>query len=118
MQEEAVPRRFAVIDPVDGREIASESPFQSPPDSGPLLEVDGLTTRYPITTGILRRVTARVHAVEGISFSLRRGETLALVGESGCGKSTAGRSILRLIEPTSGSIRFDGRDTPASMRAR
>src|SRR6185295_8895315 len=73
-------------------------------------EVERLTTRYPISSGILHRVTARVHAVEGVSFSLRQGETLALVGESGCGKSTAGRSILRLIEPTSGAIRFEGRD--------
>jgi peptide/nickel transport system ATP-binding protein len=83
--------------------------------------VKGLTTRYPIANGILQRVTAHVHAVENVSFALRRGETLALVGESGCGKSTAGRSILRLVEPASGTVRFDGRDItslpPAALKA-
>jgi peptide/nickel transport system ATP-binding protein len=118
MQSEAAPRHFAVIDPVDGRDISAPGRAAAlpaprgaaPPEGAPLLEVERLTTRYPISSGILHRVTARVHAVEGVSFSLRAGETLALVGESGCGKSTAGRTILRLIEPTSGVIRFEGRD--------
>ena len=76
-----------------------------------LLEVRGLEVHFPITEGLLfeRRVGA-VHAVDGIDFDLERGETLGLVGESGCGKSTASKAILRLVEPTGGSIRFDGTD--------
>ena len=67
-----------------------------------LLEVRDLTKHFPIKTGILKRQTGTVYAVDGISFSVDRGETLGLVGESGCGKSTAGRSILRLIAATGG----------------
>jgi oligopeptide/dipeptide ABC transporter ATP-binding protein len=80
----------------------------------PLLEVSDLVTRYPISRGLMgtlaRRPRERVHAVEGVSFSLHRGEMLALVGESGCGKTTTAQSVLRLVEPDSGSIRFDGTD--------
>jgi len=79
-------------------------------DKQPLLEVEGLTTRFERRRGLLGRVEGRVHAVEDVSFSLARSETLALVGESGCGKSTTGRSIVRLVEPTSGAVRFDGAD--------
>jgi peptide/nickel transport system ATP-binding protein len=78
-----------------------------------LLEVRGLKTWFPIRTGILQRVTGHVRAVDGVDLRLNRGETLALVGESGCGKTTVGRSILRLVEPTAGSIRYDGADLAA-----
>ncbi|WP_342362091.1 dipeptide ABC transporter ATP-binding protein [Terrarubrum flagellatum] len=80
--------------------------------SGALLEVSGLTKHFPIT-GAFGRSIGAVKAVDGVSFTLKRGETLALVGESGCGKSTTGRLILRLIEATSGNIRFDGADVRA-----
>jgi peptide/nickel transport system ATP-binding protein len=79
-------------------------------DQGALLEVRGLKTWFPIRAGILQRVVGNVKAVDGVDLSIRRGETLALVGESGCGKTTVGRSILRLIEPTGGSVHFEGVD--------
>jgi peptide/nickel transport system ATP-binding protein len=79
-----------------------------------VLEVDGLVVRYPIHRGIAgtiaRRPRRTVHAVEGVSLSLARGEMLALVGESGCGKTTTAQAVLRLVDPLSGSIRFEGRD--------
>lgn len=74
----------------------------------PLLSVAGLTKYFPIRSGILRRVTGHVKAVDGVSFTVGAGETLALVGESGCGKTTTGRALLRLIEPTAGTVEFDG----------
>jgi peptide/nickel transport system ATP-binding protein len=80
----------------------------------PLLEVEGVVTRYPIPRGIMgtlaRRPHQAVHAVEGVSLSLRRGEMLALVGESGCGKTTTAQTVMRLLEPAAGTIRFEGRD--------
>jgi peptide/nickel transport system ATP-binding protein len=78
-----------------------------------LLELRGLETWFPIRTGVLQRVAGHVKAVDGVDLTVRRGETLALVGESGCGKTTVGRSILRLIEPTGGSIRYEGVDLAA-----
>jgi peptide/nickel transport system ATP-binding protein/oligopeptide transport system ATP-binding protein len=76
-----------------------------------LLEVTGLVKHFPVTRGIIfRHRIGTVKAVDGISFSVDRGETLALVGESGCGKSTTARAVLRLIEPTAGSVRFDGEE--------
>jgi oligopeptide transport system ATP-binding protein len=78
--------------------------------STPLLEVRGLQTWFPIRRGLLQRITGHVKAVDGVDFALGKGETLGLVGESGCGKTTVGRSILRLIEPTGGEVRFEGRD--------
>jgi len=75
-----------------------------------LLEVAGLRKTFPARTGLFGNVIDRVHAVDGISFSIAEGRTLGLVGESGCGKSTAGRAVLRLIEPSGGTIRFDGND--------
>jgi len=76
----------------------------------PLLEVCDLVKHYPIRRGLFGRETGQVRAVDGVSFDLRQGEVLGLVGESGCGKTTTGRCILRLIEPTSGTVRFDGQD--------
>ncbi len=111
MQGQAQPLRFPVTDVKTGV-IAPPAPTASAIDATerPVLEVSKLTTRFDIRTGALRRITGRVHAVENISFSLRAGETLALVGESGCGKSTTGRSILRLVPPSAGTILFEGKD--------
>ena len=83
-----------------------------------LLEVKGLKKHFPIRTGILKRTTGQVYAVDGISFSVEKGETLGLVGESGCGKSTTGRAVLRLIAPTAGTITFEGVDVMAASRTR
>ncbi|WP_112874051.1 ABC transporter ATP-binding protein [Paracoccus endophyticus] len=82
-------------------------------DPQPLLIVRDLCTRFAVKGGLLRRTVAQVHAVEDVSFALNGGETLSLVGESGCGKSTCGRSILRLVEPTSGSVHLGGTDVLA-----
>ncbi|WGS46512.1 dipeptide ABC transporter ATP-binding protein [Burkholderia sp. JSH-S8] len=92
---------------------------QPPVDTAvpPVLRVRDLVTRFPVKSGLFGRVSQYVHAVERVSFELRPGETLALVGESGCGKSTTGRSLLRLVESQSGSIEFDGRDISAMKGA-
>src|SRR4051794_33382646 len=76
----------------------------------PLLEVTRLVKHFPIREGILQRQVAAVQAVDGLDFSVRKGETFSLVGESGCGKTTTGRLITRLLEPTSGEIVLNGRD--------
>jgi oligopeptide/dipeptide ABC transporter ATP-binding protein len=79
----------------------------------PLVEVEHLTKRFPVAKGLFSRSGARVHAVEDVSFTIRRGETLGLVGESGCGKTTTARLVLKLLDPTSGTIRFEGLDISA-----
>ncbi|MBK0001793.1 glutathione ABC transporter ATP-binding protein GsiA [Erwinia sp. S38] len=101
------PQKFPLV----GDEVAANEPPQDTvrKDGPPLLQVRDLVTRFDIRSGIFNRVTRRVHAVEKVSFDLHHGETLALVGESGCGKSTTGRSLLRLVESQGGSITFDGK---------
>jgi len=88
----------------------TSEPAASPVSASPLLEVEHLVKEFPIRAGFFRREIARVSAVADVSFTVTRGQTFSLVGESGCGKSTTGRCILRLIEPTSGTVRFDGVD--------
>ncbi len=78
--------------------------------NGALLEVEDLRTYFPVRRGVFSQVREYVRAVDGVSFAVRRGEIVGMVGESGCGKTTTGRSVLRLIEPTSGAVRFDGTD--------
>ena len=85
--------------------------------ASPLLNVEGLTTYFDITGGILGTTTARVHAVEDISFHIMPGETLAMVGESGCGKSTTGRTLIGLEKATAGKVEFDGVDLTKMSRA-
>ena len=85
-------------------------PINDSIDKKDLIQVKNLVTYFPVRSGILQRVVAWVQAVDDVSFTIRAGETLGLVGESGCGKTTVGRSILRLVEPTSGSVIFDGKD--------
>jgi len=101
------PQKFPLLgDEASANELPQDTVRK---DGPPLLQVRDLVTRFDIRSGIFNRVTRRVHAVEKVSFDLHHGETLALVGESGCGKSTTGRSLLRLVESQGGSITFDGK---------
>jgi len=87
------------------------------PDNANVLEVNGLKKYFPVRRGLLRRTVGHVHAVDDVSFSVGPAETVGLVGESGCGKTTVGRTILRLIEPTAGSIRLEGHEISGLSKA-
>jgi len=107
LRSTSTPRRFPTLD----KNGAGPEPVNEPDiRGGTILEVKDLTTRFMVRGGILNRPVGNVHAVEGVSFEIARGETLALVGESGCGKSTTGRSILQLIPPDGGEVIFEGQD--------
>jgi len=111
MQGHALPARFALPGQEASDSVASLSAADTVRrDQPPVLQVDGLVTRFPLRGGWLGRVTRQVHAVEQLSFSLQPGETLSLVGESGCGKSTTGRSLARLLEFSAGRVQVAGRD--------
>jgi len=100
--------------------VSAPGPIAPAAPAAPLLEVRGLRTWFPIRAGLLQRPVAWVRAVDGVDLDVPAGRTVALVGESGCGKTTVGRSILRLVEPRAGSVRFAGRDLlalpPAALR--
>jgi oligopeptide/dipeptide ABC transporter ATP-binding protein len=91
----------------------SELSAGGPANAGPLIEVEDLKKHFPMHKGVFSRVSGQVYAVDGVSFHIERGETLGLVGESGCGKSTVGRTLLKLLEPTAGKIKIRGDDITA-----
>lgn len=93
----------------------SQTPYEEPED-GVILRVEDLEKHYPITGGVLNRQIGNVYAVDGVSFEIEKGETLAIVGESGCGKTTLGKTVARLIRPTSGNIFFYGRNIAGLSR--
>jgi peptide/nickel transport system ATP-binding protein len=117
MEGRARPLRFPVVNTATGESnVPVEAADTVAVAARPVLEVKNLTKRFDIHSGLFGRLTGRVHAVENVSFDLRAGETLSLVGESGCGKSTTGRAIMRLIEPESGSVLVDGEEVLALDR--
>ena len=109
MTGKTAPEYFPILDSA-GVRVAKDEPTSSVSAEDIVLNVKNLKTRFDVRSGIRARKSGAVHAVEDVSFSLRKGEVLSLVGESGCGKSTIGRSITRLIEPLSGSVEYDGRN--------
>ncbi len=108
MRGKSAPEPMRLIGQEEGKEVKA-----APVEAKVLLEVNNLVTRFPVKGGFFRRTVANVHAVEDVSFQVLSGQTLSLVGESGCGKSTCGRSVLRLIEPLSGEVRLAGKDVIA-----
>ncbi|MBA4784344.1 MAG: ABC transporter ATP-binding protein [Rhizobiales bacterium] len=110
MRDHQRPLRFPLVDTQTGLSDVPVEVLDTVSKDRPVLEVKNLTKRFDIHSGLFGRVSGRVHAVEDVSFDLHAGETLSLVGESGCGKSTTGRAIMRLIEPDRGSVIADGKD--------
>ncbi len=110
MQDYQRPRRFPVVNVATGESDVPVEVSDTVATGQPVLQVKNLTKRFDIHSGLFGKLSGRVHAVENVSFDLHAGETLSLVGESGCGKSTTGRAIMRLIEPRSGSVLVDGRE--------
>jgi peptide/nickel transport system ATP-binding protein len=109
MKGRDLPIRFPFVDRESGEVFeADEVPATVRPET--IIEVENLTTRFDVRSGSFGRISGRIHAVENVSFKLHAGETLSLVGESGCGKTTVGRSIMGLIEPQHGVVKIDGRD--------
>ena len=117
---EAPPSPHASHDLRDGGASSSADPSRSDgrPETSPpeLLRLEGLEVHFPIRQGLLKRTVGHVRAVDGVDLSIHRGQILALVGESGCGKTTLGRALLRLVEPTAGQVQFDGRELTGLTR--
>ncbi|MDR4513215.1 ABC transporter ATP-binding protein [Nitrosomonas sp.] len=111
----------SAVAPVQDKPIAdialkTGAALPQPPASEPLLQVNGLKVHFPIRKGLFKRVVGQVKAVDGVSLNIYAGKTLALVGESGCGKTTVGKSILQLIEPTAGNVRYNGHELVGMRR--
>ena len=106
--EERVPSRTEIFLQLEQRikDVKAEPPIKHDPDN--VLEVHNLIKYFPIKTGLFSRVTGYVRAVDGVSFNIKKGTTMGLVGESGCGKTTVGKTILRLTEKTAGQVYFNG----------
>ncbi|RWR07084.1 ABC transporter ATP-binding protein [Paenirhodobacter populi] len=113
MKGKDAPEPMRLLDRTSGKDISPPARPRDPVAEAAaqvLLDVKHLTTRFAVKRGLTRKTVANVHAVEDVSFSLRKGQTLSLVGESGCGKSTCGRSLMRLVPPESGQVWLDGKD--------
>ncbi len=108
------PQDQPVATPAPESQVGPKASLAGPP----ILQVRDLIKEFPIRSGLLRRVKGVIHAVSGVSFDVARGETLGMVGESGCGKSTTGRCVLRLLDPTSGSVKFNGEELVGASSSR
>ncbi len=116
LKDEPLPRKFDLLKVGEAASIHTEHAEAQDTvraDAPPILTVEDLVVRFDVRRGVFGKLTGNIHAVEKVSFNLRPGETLALVGESGCGKSTTGRAIMQLLQPKSGKIIFQGRDVSA-----